>query len=69
MVPSLFTANMWHNVWERVTMNQQIAYKSRGHTLANYEDTHENWIGGRDNEIGRVIFKTHLHKKNSYRRN
>ena len=65
MVPSLLTTNMCHNVWERVTMNQQIDYKSQGHTLANYEDTRENWIGGTDDKKGIVIFKTHLHKKNS----
>ena len=50
-------------------MNQQIDYKSQGHTLANYEDTRENWIGGRDDKKGIVILKTHLHKKNSDRRN
>ena len=69
MVPCLLIANMWHNVWERVIVNQQIVSKSRGHASANYEDTHENWIGGRDNKTGTIIFKTHLHRKNTYRRN
>ena len=68
MVPSLLIANRWHNVWERVTVNQQIASKSRGHSSTNYKDTCENQIGGRDDEMGIVIFKTHLHRKNSYQR-
>ena len=69
MVPSLLSAKRWHNVWERVTVNQNITIKSQGHTLANYEDMHENWIGGRDDETGTVIFKTQLHRKNAYRGN
>ena len=58
VVPSLLIANRWHNVWERVTVNQQIASKSRGHSSTNYKDTRENHIGGRDDEMGIVIFKT-----------
>ena len=69
VVPCLLIANRWLNVWARVTVNQQIANKSRGHASTNYEDTHENWIGGRDDKAGTIIFKTHLHRKNTYRRN
>ena len=42
--------------------------KSQGHSSTNYKDTLENHIGGRDDEMGIVIFKTHLHRKNSYQR-
>ena len=68
MVPSLLMENKWHNVWERVTLNQQIAIKSQGQAFANYKYTHENWIGGTDDETGTVIFKMHLHRKNTYQR-
>ena len=66
VVPSLLIANKWHNVWERVTLNQQIASKSRGWAFANYKDMRENWIGGRDDETGTLIFKMHLHRRNTY---
>ena len=69
MVPCLLIANRWHNVWARVTVNHQIASKSRGHASANYEDKHENWIGGRDDKTCTIIFKMQLHRKNTYRRN
>ena len=68
VVPSLLIANRWHNVWERVTVNKKITSKSRGHSSTNYKDTRENHIGGRDDEMGIVIFKTHLLRKNSYQR-
>ena len=68
VVPSLLIAKKWHNVWERVTTNQKITSKSRVQVFANYKDTCENFIGGRDDETGTVIFKMHLHRKNTYQR-